>query len=100
MDNRSDRFAGGFVVGTLFGGVIGGFLGVFLASKVTNVSAEDTPSTNGKTIEPKPKKRKSLQAGNGLNIEEARQGLEDKIAQLNDAIDDVRSQLSNVHTKN
>jgi prefoldin subunit 5 len=34
------------------------------------------------------------------SIEAARQGLEQKIAQLNEAIDDVRQQISQVHTQN
>jgi gas vesicle protein len=97
MDNRSDRFAGGFLAGTIFGSVVGGVLGVLLATKLNENLGAEKPATEVKPKEPKPKKRQSLKSMPELTMEEARQGLEAKIAQLNDAIDDVRHQLSNVN---
>ena len=97
MDNRSDRFAGGFVAGTVFGSIVGGLLGVFLSSKLSQSLGEKKKGGEGKPIEGKPKKRLALKSMPELSMEEARQGLETKIAQLNEAIDDVRQQLSNVN---
>jgi hypothetical protein len=94
MDNRSDRFGSGFVAGTIFGSIVGGLLGAFLASRLPETLAED--QEEGAVPRPK-RRRQSLEGGSELNIEDARQGLETKIAQLNDAIDDVRQQLSNVN---
>lgn len=90
MSNR-DGFTGGFIAGALFGGVVGGILGTLLAS---NRSQEALPS--GENASDKDKKR-MLKAPTEQSIEAARRGLEDKIAQLNDAIDDVREQLGNVN---
>lgn len=92
---RSDNFAGGFVAGALFGSVLGGVLGTLLASRLP---APDEVLSEGSTAGKARKRRKhQLNAATELNIEEARQGLEVKIAQLNEAIDDVRRQLSNVN---
>uniref|UniRef100_B8HYJ2 Gas vesicle protein n=1 Tax=Cyanothece sp. (strain PCC 7425 / ATCC 29141) TaxID=395961 RepID=B8HYJ2_CYAP4 len=104
MDNRSDRFAGGFLAGTLFGGIVGSFLGAFLATRLADKLAEENDPSNGKSLESKTgegktKKRPSFKPGAELTIEEARQELESKIAQLNEAIDDVRQQLSTVSRK-
>jgi hypothetical protein len=95
MDNRSDRFAGGFLAGTIFGSIVGGLLGAVLANKLNEPSFED--ETDGKPIEGKAKRRSQLKSTPELSIEDARQGLEAKIAQLNNAIDDVRQQISNVN---
>lgn len=97
MDNRVDNFAGGFVAGAFFGSVVGAVLGVFLTSKLAEEARE--PLLEGSSTEGKPRRdrRRQLRAATELNIEEARQSLETKIAQLNTAIDDVRQQLSNVN---
>jgi gas vesicle protein len=107
MDNQSDKFGSGFLAGTIFGGVVGGLVGAWLAKKLGETLAEEDPTAAGenakngvkngvKTINSRASKRQPLRGGDELNIESARQGLETKIAQLNDAIDDVRNQLSNV----
>jgi hypothetical protein len=95
MDNRSDRFAGGFLAGTIFGSIVGGLLGAVLANKLNEPSFED--ETDGKPTEGRAKRRSRLKSTPELSIEDARQGLEAKIAQLNSAIDDVRQQISNVN---
>lgn len=96
MDNRVDNFAGGFVAGAFFGSVVGAVLGALLTSKLAE---EAKPRLEGNSTEDKPRRsrRRQLRAATELNIEEARQSLETKIAQLNTAIDDVRQQLSNVN---
>ncbi len=100
MDNRTDSFTGGFIAGAVFGGVVGGLLGSFLGARLSNdVRAETEPLIEGEAGETKPRigRRRPFQAASELSIEEARQGLEVKITQLNEAIDDVRQQLSNVN---
>lgn len=98
MDNRSDNFAGGFVAGAIFGGVVGGLLGSFLTAKLGEEASREEPLLEGSSVGDKPRsKRRQFKPATELNIEEARQGLELKIAQLNEAIDDVRQQLGNVN---
>lgn len=85
--SQRDNFLGGFLLGTFVGGTVGGVLGVVLATKRTK-SLEDNPNS-------------LLENQGGMldtetNIELARRRLEDKIAQLNGAIDEVRHQLANV----
>lgn len=90
MSNR-DGFTGGFIAGALFGGIVGGILGTLLTS---NRLQESLPADE--TLSNKNKKR-NLKPPTEQSIEMARRGLEDKIAQLNEAIDDVREQLSTVN---
>lgn len=88
--SQKNGFSNGFILGSIVGGVIGGVLGTLLANKNTQQSSGDRDYHN------------SLEASSavGFNTEEsiemARHGLEDKIAQLNLAIDDVRQQLGSV----
>ena len=88
MANR-DGFTSGLLFGAIVGGVAGTILGVTLATRRDD--AEALPPAEGPS---RPARRRSI-AGTGAEtrIEQARQGLESKIAQLNDAIDDVRRQL-------
>ena len=86
--NQNDGFTGGFLAGVVVGGLFGGVLGVLTASKLSN-NAQEEPLLKPK----KPVKK----IGSEESIEDARRSLEDKIAQLNMAIDDVRQQLSEVN---
>ncbi len=102
MSNQSDRFAGGFLAGTLFGGIVGGLLGTWIATSFTQSEDEaDLDSANGPTSLAKEQlrriKQRVFQPSDELSIDEARHGLEEKISQLNDAIDQARQQLSNVN---
>jgi gas vesicle protein len=96
--SQQDNFIGGFLAGTVVGGVVGGILGVLIASKLTNAESSTTSEPFSK-LEGKPNRgrRGQLKAPTEQSIETARRGLEDKIAQLNDAIDDVRQQLGGVN---
>ena len=93
--SQQDNFVGGFLLGTIVGGVVGGIAGVLVSSRLPDDTADvdddavsdDTQST-----------RRSFQLPTERSIEVARRSLEDKIAQLNDAIDDVREQLSTVNS--
>ncbi len=94
--SQQDGFSGGFLLGTLVGGVVGGVVGALLATKqLENSSAIEDPVLGETPLPSKATKRKGLfkPASAQTDMEAARRGLEDKIAQLNEAIDDVRQQL-------
>jgi hypothetical protein len=94
--SQQDGFSGGFLLGTLVGGVVGGVVGALLATKqLENSSATEEPALGATPLESKTAKRKGLfkPASAQTDMEVARRSLEDKIAQLNEAIDDVRQQL-------
>ncbi|HLO52300.1 MAG TPA: hypothetical protein VK211_28130 [Kamptonema sp.] len=88
MSNR-DGFTGGFIAGAAIGGLVGAVLGAVLTKRATETSLVELSDTKGS----KGKKRQ-LETE---RIEVARLSLEDKIAQLNQAIDDVRLQLGSVN---
>ena len=93
--SQQDNFVGGFLLGTILGGVVGGIAGVLVSSRLPEDSAdvdEDTANDDS------PSTRRPFQLPTERSIEVARRSLEDKIAQLNDAIDDVREQLSTVNS--
>ncbi|MEM6837608.1 MAG: hypothetical protein AAF609_12210 [Cyanobacteria bacterium P01_C01_bin.120] len=86
--SQQDNFGSGFFLGALFGGAVGGILGAVVASRVRRDGSEaeafrlsDANSEAG-ALGPSEEE-----------MELARRGLEDKIAQLNLAIDDVRHRL-------
>jgi hypothetical protein len=89
--SQQGNFLGGFLLGTVVGGVVGGVIGTLAASRL-----QADPKLESKA-EAKSAKKRQLKASSEPNIEVARRGLEDKIAQLNDAIDDVRQQLGTVN---
>ena len=89
MSNR-DGFTSGLMVGGVLGGLVGGILGVVLASRLS----KDNSLAQQSGLAPNSKKPNPLESE---NIEIARLSLEDKIAQLNQAIDDVRQQLDTVN---
>lgn len=100
MSNEGgDRFAGGFLAGTIFGSVVGGLVGTWLATKLIE-QEEGASLTEGGTALAKEQfkriRQRVLNTADEPTVEEARQGLEDKISQLNDAIDLARQQLSKV----
>ncbi len=104
--SQQDNFSSGFFWGALLGGIAGGVVGALL---VNRSGALDDPSltdgeSHGRSIaEPETSPVKSRRRPLRLtsepepNMELARQSLEDKIASLNDAIDDVRQQLHQVN---
>jgi hypothetical protein len=92
--SQQDNFVGGFVLGTVVGGALGGILGALAASRMQSAAKKTESRMTG--------------GGDGLgfgefdesteeSMEVARLGLEDKIAQLNEAIDDVRQQLGGIN---
>jgi hypothetical protein len=87
MSNR-DGFSGGFIAGAAIGGFVGALLGIVLARREETSIGEvsDVKISRGKNPQIETER-----------IEMARLGLEDKIAQLNQTIDDVRLQLGSVN---
>lgn len=88
--SQRDGFTGGFFLGTIVGGVVGGILGAVVA---TRRRTQEIDEENASLISP----GSSTKFETEESIEKARRSLEDKIAQLNTAIDDVRQQLGPVN---
>lgn len=97
MSQQGGNFLGGFLLGSLVGGVVGGVVGALAASRLspTETSKSASKAEGGKEV--KSVKKRPLKAAPDPSMEGARRGLEDKIAQLNEAIDDVRQQLGTVN---
>ncbi|NCO74205.1 MAG: hypothetical protein GW795_13210 [Cyanobacteria bacterium] len=84
--NEKDNFGGGFILGTIIGGVVGGIIGTVIANKnQENKSNLDNESPI--------KHRQYSMIDEEEDIENERLSLEEKINQLNHAIDDVRVTL-------
>ncbi len=96
--SQRDGFASGFLAGAIVGGLIGGVIGALVVAQ-RDVEEEETeqPLLNTKRQEAKILKGRKRQLDSEERIETARRSLEDKIAQLNTAIDDVRQQLGKVN---
>lgn len=92
--SQQDNFFGGFVLGTLFGGIVGGVAGAVVASRISSSESSDKSETLASP------KRQNLDLSSEQGIEAARRSLEDKIARLNEAIDDVQHQLEGVEGVN
>ncbi|ACA99677.1 MULTISPECIES: hypothetical protein [Cyanophyceae] len=90
--SQRDGFGTGFLLGTIFGGVVGGIAGAIAASKVKDNRA---PRQTEWSEEEEP-----LSFDTEEGMEMARRSLENKIAQLNGAIDDVRQQMTVLHPHN
>ncbi|TAE58005.1 MAG: hypothetical protein EAZ76_12445 [Nostocales cyanobacterium] len=95
--SQKDGFGSGFLLGTIVGGVVGGVLGTVLASRWENSAEDETISDS--VAETKRSKRRQMRsaASEDIEMESARRSLEDKIAQLNATIDEVRDQLGSVN---
>lgn len=85
--SQQNGFGSGFILGSVVGGVVGGLLGTVLATR----NDRQALKLNDNRFE-----RDREIFSSEESIELARHGLEDKIAQLNLAIDDVRQQLGKV----
>lgn len=93
--SQQDNFVGGFILGAIAGGMVGGVLGVLAASRLPRQKLKSrAESLARRSLKGSPEKPTPASP---QNIEAARRGLEDKIAQLNEAIDDVRQKLGNVN---
>jgi gas vesicle protein len=100
--SQRDGFGSGFLAGAFVGGVFGGVIGALIASRRNSeLLADNEVELTDSQIEAKKiaAKRRQMKASesDSIGIETARRSLEDKIAQLNATIDDVRNQLGNVN---
>ncbi len=96
--SQREGFTGGFLTGVVVGGLVGGLIGALVAGQRDNDNNETEQSLlNSSPREAKPLKARKRQLKAEESIELARRSLEDKIAQLNTAIDDVRQQLGTVN---
>ena len=86
MSNK-DNFGGGFILGAIFGGVIGGVIGSLIANQNKEIIETENDSSGMKKIK--------YTVSNNENITENKINLEEKINQLNHAIDEVRFTLLN-----
>jgi gas vesicle protein len=95
MSNR-DGFGSGFWLGTLVGGVVGGIVGVSIATQRANRMDDETESgrLSGDGVERRPFKSSRRRTIDRMEI--ARQSLDDKISDLNNTIDAVRSSIGSV----
>lgn len=91
--SQQDNFGSGFLLGTLFGGVLGGVVGAVVASR----ALQKRPSASTLSLDESPDDGSEAIGPSEEEMEVARRGLEDKIAQLNMAIDDVRQRLGGVN---
>ena len=100
--SQQGSFVGGFLLGAIVGGAVGGVVGVLVTSRLSQgepsdaIAKLDSKRLDGKRLDGKDKKRQ-IKATTEQGMEVARRGLEDKIAQLNEAIDDVQQQLGSVN---
>ena len=95
MSNR-DKFSSGFWLGTIVGGVVGGIVGATIANKRANRLEDELNSS----ILPSDGEKRPLKSNRRMRtadrMEIARRSLDDKISDLNNAIDAVRSSVGQV----
>ncbi len=97
--SQRDGFTGGFLAGAVVGGLVGAVIGALVAAGRNHDGNESEQSLlNSTTSEAKAIKGRKSKLQSDESIEVARRSLEDKIAQLNTAIDDVRQQLGKVNS--
>ncbi len=90
MSNR-DGFASGLIAGAAIGSLVGGLLGILIGAKISDDADVAENLLDSQDTE-RQKSTKETEA-----IEETRQSLEGKIAQLNQAIDEVRQQIGDAN---
>ncbi len=92
MSNR-DGFGTGFWLGTIVGGVVGGVIGATIASQRANRLEDETDRglLSGELDDKRPLKSRRLRTADRMEL--ARRSLDDKINDLNSAIDSVRSSI-------
>jgi hypothetical protein len=92
MSNR-DGFGSGFWLGTIVGGVVGGLIGATIANQRANRLEDETETglSSGELDTKRPFKSRRLRTADRMEL--ARRSLDDKISDLNNAIDSVRSSI-------
>lgn len=98
--SQRDGFASGFFAGAVVGSVVGGVLGALIATRRDEIIEEDSQqqlTSRPTEVKKTPNQRRQIKLSDNESMETARRALEDKIAQLNATIDEVREQLGNVN---
>ncbi|NEQ65149.1 MAG: hypothetical protein F6K21_06550 [Symploca sp. SIO2D2] len=96
--SQRDGFTGGFLAGAALGALVGGIVGILVTAQKDNEDeAQEQSLINSSLSKVRAIKGRRNQLDTEESIEAARRSLEDKIAQLNTAIDDVRQQLGTVN---
>jgi hypothetical protein len=99
MSNRDD-FNNGFLLGSLIGGIVGGIIGAVVANKANQSESElEEGLEPNRKVDPTRRKAKRPLRGSD-SLEMARRSLDDKIVDLDRAIDAVRSSLGSVPDPN
>jgi gas vesicle protein len=97
MSDRN-KFSSGFWLGTIVGGVVGGIVGASIANKRANRLEDELDSSilssNGSDEKRPLKSSRRMRKADRMEI--ARRSLDDKISDLNNAIDAVRSSVGQV----
>jgi predicted RNase H-like nuclease (RuvC/YqgF family) len=98
--SQRDGFASGFFAGAIFGSVVGGIVGAVVSTRRDADFLEEEQQLSARPMEAKKASPNRRQMGSSdvESMETARRSLEDKIAQLNATIDEVRQQLGNVNS--
>ena len=97
--NQREGFGSGFLAGAVLGSFVGGILGSVLANRRDmELSVEEAQVHSGsvETYQSHKKQKQMKAASSQMDMEMTRRSLEEKIAQLNVTIDEVRQQLGNV----
>ena len=92
---QQSSFVGGFLLGTLLGAALGGVVGALSASR--RQSTRPSGKSLGVGLDQANLTFGEFEADEEDSMESARLGLEAKIAQLNEAIDEVRQQLGGIN---
>lgn len=93
-----DGFASGFLAGAIFGSVVGGIVGALVTYRRDPELAAEEERQIPEAKKASTVKRRQMRAIDSEGeMEVARRSLEDKIAQLNATIDEVRQQLGDVN---
>ncbi|MEA5464099.1 gas vesicle protein [Leptothoe sp. PORK10 BA2] len=89
--SQSSNFTSGFFLGALLGGIVGGVAGVLAASRINQTNSAKGTSSLSQLSEDIRQNLADMSSDERMEV--ARRGLEDKISELNAAIEEVREQL-------
>ncbi|MEM7795500.1 MAG: gas vesicle protein [Cyanobacteria bacterium P01_C01_bin.118] len=92
--SQSSNFTNGFFLGALLGGLVGGVAGVLAANRISRSKDDEDVSFSQLSEDIR---QNLADMTNDERMEVARRGLEDKISELNAAIEEVRQQLGSTN---
>ncbi|QSF49248.1 MULTISPECIES: hypothetical protein [unclassified Thermosynechococcus] len=88
MNNRGNSFGWGFLAGALFGGIAGSLVTLLVKDRLRQAATGESRRLRGDKATP-------LNGSDDNLMESMRLELEAKIAQINEAVDDLQNRLSN-----